>query len=95
MRHIKAPSSIIQQICCVIFLQNGRSGPGGHIDFYKKHEAETPEVVCLAVINNWFNNHGREEKKTSEELLTEKSPRETVYLFTLNVCFSSSLFYGL
>lgn len=35
MRHIKAPSSIIQQICCVIFLQDGRSGPGGHIDFIK------------------------------------------------------------
>lgn len=31
--------------------------------FYKKHEAETPEVECLPVIDNWSNNHDRQKKK--------------------------------
>lgn len=35
--------------------------------FYKKHEAGTPEVECLPVIDNWSNNHDRQEEKKEKK----------------------------
>lgn len=47
--------------------------------FYKKHEAETPEVECLPVIDNCFNNHDRQGWGE-------------MHIWVLNIFISSSLF---